>query len=113
MQPAVPYFVVAMLLGGLAFIMLHTTLQTRATEIAPAVRATGISLFAFSLFLGSSVGALVVAQVIDAVGYTEMMLGVAAACAGFTVVATLAVVPWSQPDHGPVRVPRASTQGTP
>lgn len=112
-QPAVPFFVIAMLVGGLAFILLHTTLQTRATEIAPRARATGISLFAFSLFLGSSVGAFVVAQAIDAVGYTATFLGVAALCAVFAGVATLAIVPWSQPERGPAAPALAPDGGAP
>lgn len=112
-EPAIPFFLVGMLIGGLAYIMLHTTLQTRATEIAPAARATGISLFAFALFLGSSLGALVAALVIDAYGYTALMLGVAATSAVFTVVATPAIVPWSQPERGAGVAPLAHTGSAP
>ena len=41
---------------GAGYIALHTTLQTRATEIAPEARGTAVALFAFCLFLGGSVG---------------------------------------------------------
>jgi predicted MFS family arabinose efflux permease len=97
MEPAVPFFLIAMLLGGATYIMLHSTLQTRATEIAPGARATGISLFAFALFLGSSLGALVVAASIDSAGYGVTMLAMAGIAAAFTAVAIFAIAPWSQP----------------
>jgi predicted MFS family arabinose efflux permease len=106
LQPAAVFFTIAMLVVGGGFIIMHSTFQTRATEIAPGARATGITLFAFSLFLGSSVGALVVAQSIDAWGYNRAMLGLAAIAAAFTLVATIAALPWSQPqreDAGGVR----------
>lgn len=41
---------------GAGYIALHTTLQTRATEVAPEARGTAVALFAFCLFLGGSVG---------------------------------------------------------
>lgn len=112
-RPAIPFFLLAMLLGGVAFILIHTTLQARATEIAPAARATGISLFVFSLFLGSSLGAFAVGVAIDELGYTAMMLGTAALCAAFTIVATLAVVPWSQPERDGLGLPLAKVEGAP
>jgi predicted MFS family arabinose efflux permease len=96
LQPTAIWFTLAMILIGATFIVMHSTLQTRATEIAPAARSTGISLFAFSLFLGSSVGATVVALLIDAQGYTVTMLALAATCAVFTLVAMHAVIPWSR-----------------
>jgi predicted MFS family arabinose efflux permease len=78
---------------------MHSTFQTRATEIAPGARATGITLFAFALFLGSSIGALVVAQAIEVWGYNHTMLGLAAVAALFAVVATFAAIPWSEPQR--------------
>lgn len=97
--PTIPVFLLAMLVGGLAFILIHSTFQTRATEIAPAARATGVSLFAFSLFLGGSTGSYLVASAIDSAGYTATMLGLALASAVFTIIATLAIVPCSQPER--------------
>src|SRR6266511_940594 len=49
-----PVFGAAMLLLGLGFVALHTTLQVRATEISAANRGKAFSLFAFSLFVGIS-----------------------------------------------------------
>lgn len=48
--------VLACLTAGVGFYMLHGTLQTRATQMAPARRGTAVAWFACSLFLGQSVG---------------------------------------------------------
>jgi predicted MFS family arabinose efflux permease len=45
-----------MLTAGLGFYMLHNTLQTQATQMAPARRGAAVSLFAFCYFVGQSVG---------------------------------------------------------
>jgi len=55
----------ACLLAGFGFYALHNTLQTHATQMAPAVRGTAVSLFACVLFLGQSLGVLIAASVID------------------------------------------------
>ncbi len=57
-QPAMA--VVVAVLFGLAWTSMHSSLQTWATEILPAARATLVSLFAGSLFVGSALGAVVV-----------------------------------------------------
>jgi predicted MFS family arabinose efflux permease len=50
---------------GLGFYQLHNTLQTLATQIAPAARGTALSLFAFCFFLGQAAGATLGALVVD------------------------------------------------
>ncbi|HUG16145.1 MAG TPA: MFS transporter, partial [Thermomicrobiales bacterium] len=97
LQPAVVFFPIAMFVLGGSFTVMHSTFQTRATELAPTARATGVSLFAFSLFLGSSIGALLTALAIDTFGYHPTMLALAAVTAVFTAIAALAAVTWSQP----------------
>ena len=97
LQPSLVIFPLAMLLSGSTYILLHSTLQTRATELAPTARATGIALFAFALFLGSSLGALLTAQSIDRYGYNATMVGLAVTTMAFTVVATARAIDWSQP----------------
>ena len=57
------------ILIGLGFYMLHSTLQTQATELAPESRGTAVSLFAFSLFLGQGIGAAVLGRIVDNAGY--------------------------------------------
>ena len=47
---------VAMLVAGLGFYMLHNTLQVQATQMAPERRGAAVSLFAFCYFVGQSIG---------------------------------------------------------
>jgi predicted MFS family arabinose efflux permease len=55
----------ACFLAGMGFYMLHNTLQTQATQMAPESRGTAVSLFACVLFLGQSLGVLVMAYCAD------------------------------------------------
>jgi predicted MFS family arabinose efflux permease len=57
------------LLLGLAWTSMHSSLQTWATEVMPAARATVVSLFAGSLFLGSAAWAVTMAGLADAHRY--------------------------------------------
>ena len=67
-------FVPAQFLLGLGFFMLHSVLQARATEILPNARATAVATFAFMLFLGQSMGALLAGFGIGQVGYGATFL---------------------------------------
>ncbi|MBL8405124.1 MAG: MFS transporter [Dechloromonas sp.] len=59
---------------GLGFYMLHNTLQTNATQMAPAVRGTAVSLFASSFFLGQSLGVMGAAHILSTAGIVPMLL---------------------------------------
>lgn len=48
--------------------MLHSTLQVNATQMAPQARGLSVSLFAFFLFTGQSVGVALAAPVVDRYG---------------------------------------------
>ncbi|GAA4321062.1 MFS transporter [Pigmentiphaga soli] len=58
----------AALLSGFGYYLLHSTLQTNATQMAPQVRGTAVSMFASFLFTGQSVGVWTVAQIDGALG---------------------------------------------
>ena len=58
----------AITLIGLGFYMLHNTLQTNATQMAPEARGLSMSLFAFMLFAGQSAGVALAAPVMDRYG---------------------------------------------
>ena len=64
---------------GLGFYMLHNTLQTQATQMAPKARGSAVTLFACMLFFGQSSGVLLTAQTVDLGGldwaYTTAALG--------------------------------------
>jgi predicted MFS family arabinose efflux permease len=49
--------------------MLHNTLQTNATQMAPSSRGTAVSLFASCFFTGQSIGVWLASMSIDRYGY--------------------------------------------
>ena len=74
LAPVWQYAIVSSFAAGFGFYMLHSTLQTHATQMAPIVRGTAVSLFASSLFLGQSAGVAAAASLIDAVGTSGLFL---------------------------------------
>ncbi|MEH2381326.1 MAG: MFS transporter [Nostoc sp.] len=62
-------FIPLSILMGLGFYMMHSTLQTQATELSPEARGTAVSLFAFNLFVGQGIGAAVFGRIVDNFGY--------------------------------------------
>ena len=67
----------AIALIGLGFYMLHNTLQTNATQMAPEARGLAMSLFAFALFSGQSAGVALAAPVMDRYGGQPIFLSAA------------------------------------
>jgi predicted MFS family arabinose efflux permease len=74
-------FILLSILIGLGFYMMHSTLQTKATELTPEARGTAVSLFAFSLFMGQGIGAAVFGRIVDNSGYIPCFIiaGIASA----------------------------------
>jgi YNFM family putative membrane transporter len=70
--------------AGVGFYMLHNTMQTLATQLAPQARATAIGLFAVALFVGQSVGVAVSARLGATLGHATIVAtaGVAMAALG-------------------------------
>lgn len=73
------------LLGGFSLVCFHGVLQARGSEIAPESRATGMAAFAFSLFVGTAIGAVVAAFALASVGFRGLF------AAGAVIMAALAV----------------------
>lgn len=69
--PIAAPFIVAL---GFGFYMLHNTLQTRATEMAPEARGAGVSFFAFCLFLGQAAGVGFFGWAVERFGYASPLL---------------------------------------
>lgn len=63
------------LLAGLGFYMLHNTLQTNATQMAPQSRGLAVSCFATCLFLGQAVGVSAAAPAFDYAGAIPLFIG--------------------------------------
>jgi predicted MFS family arabinose efflux permease len=71
---------VACVLLGWAWAAMHSTLQTWATQVLPAARATAVSMFACALFAGSAVSALLFGGLAQA-GRYQLIFGLSAAVA--------------------------------
>ncbi|MDZ4841839.1 MAG: MFS transporter [Hyphomicrobium aestuarii] len=59
---------------GVGFYMVHNSLQTQATELAPDARGAAVSLHAFSFFIGQALGPPLYAAGIGYVGPTVTLL---------------------------------------
>lgn len=64
---------------GLAFHMVHNTLQVNATQMAPQARATALGAFSSALYLGQSAGVALAAPVVDRYGAAPVFVFAAAA----------------------------------
>jgi predicted MFS family arabinose efflux permease len=68
-MPSWHWFVPAVVVLGMGYYTMHGTLQTRATELAPHMRGTAISLFAFFFFVGQALGPQLVGLILKSRGY--------------------------------------------
>jgi predicted MFS family arabinose efflux permease len=84
--PIVALATVAVAMVGAGFYMLHTTVQTHVTHVAPEERGSAVALFATFLFLGQATGVWLAARVVDGAGMAPVFL---AAATGLAVLATL------------------------
>jgi YNFM family putative membrane transporter len=75
---------------GFGYYMLHNTLQTNATQMAPANRGTAVSLFASSFFLGQAVGVSIASAMAESLG-TPTVFG-ASALVLIAIAAAFAIV---------------------
>ncbi len=69
----------SMVMLGFGFFLLHNSVQTEVTELAPSARASAFSLHAFSFFMGQAIGPI-------AYGAALPMFGATASCAGGAVI---------------------------
>ena len=72
---------------GLGYVWLHSTLQTRGTELAPEARGKAIALFALALFLGGAAGTAAFGRLVDRDLYAALgvVCGVGLAAVGYYV----------------------------
>lgn len=67
--PAWPITVPCVFLLGFGYYMLHNTLQTHATEMAPQARGSAVAFFAFCFFLGQAAGVSALGFAAEWTGY--------------------------------------------
>jgi hypothetical protein len=78
--------------------MIHNTLQTRATELAPGARGSAVSLFAFSLFAAQGIGPLAIGIAISFVPVTAVLLFLGVTIATVGILAPRMLASPSNPD---------------
>ena len=61
-------------IAGFGFYMMHNTLQTRATELAPSARGSTFALFSAALFLGQGVGPILAGWTVTLLGFTALFI---------------------------------------
>lgn len=64
----------ASLMCGLGYYLMHSVLQTNATQMAPERRGTGVALFASFLFAGQAIGVTLGAQIVDRVSLSGVFI---------------------------------------
>ncbi|MSQ59837.1 MAG: MFS transporter [Betaproteobacteria bacterium] len=62
------------IMSGFGFYMLHNTLQTQATEMAPEARGSAVSSFAFSMFLSQALGVWLAGCIVGRFGYAPIFV---------------------------------------
>lgn len=60
--------------AGIGYYMLHNSLQTEATEIAPSARGSAVALFACGFFIGQGLGPLLFGALVHALGFAAALL---------------------------------------
>lgn len=86
---------------GLAWVSMHSSLQTWATEVLPRVRATVVSAFAGALFLGSAVAAKLAGGFAEAHRYALIFGWATMLAVILGLFATLGRTRWIGPEGEP------------
>jgi predicted MFS family arabinose efflux permease len=82
-----------MMVLGFGFFLLHNSVQTEVTELAPSARASSFSLHAFSFFLGQALGPMVYGVALPLAGATLSLAGGAAVLAATGLLASVMLRP--------------------
>lgn len=77
----------AFVIAGFGFYMMHNTLQTRATELAPGARGSTFALFSASMFLGQGIGPAFAGMTSNILGFQFLFVLVGALVAVLGLVA--------------------------
>ncbi|MEQ1806884.1 MAG: MFS transporter, partial [Burkholderiaceae bacterium] len=72
----------AMIFAGASYYMLHNSLQTEATEIAPTARGSAVALFACGFFVGQGLGPVLFGALVLSWGFPAALLTCAVGVVG-------------------------------
>jgi len=70
-----PVIAALFLAAGFGFYMMHSTIQNRATELAPSARGAGMSLAAFCFYAGQGIGPAIGGAVAARFDYAMLYVG--------------------------------------
>nr|WP_183542180.1 MFS transporter [Nocardioides albus] len=90
MSVSVPTIIGIVVMLGITWAFLHTSLQTWATSIVPEARGTVVACFAASLFIGSSIAAVIAGPAADHDQWHTLFIACAVTAAVLTVASVLA-----------------------
>lgn len=79
LAPSAEVVFAGIVLSGVSFYMLHNTLQTHGTQMAPEARGAAMALFALCLFVGQAIGVPIAAPIVDRWGAPPVFWTAAAA----------------------------------
>jgi MFS transporter, DHA1 family, inner membrane transport protein len=65
---------VLFVIAGFGFYMLHNTMQTQATELAPAARGSALALFASCFFMGQGIGPILGGPISHVFGFGALFI---------------------------------------
>jgi predicted MFS family arabinose efflux permease len=74
------------MIAGFGFYMIHNTLQTNATQMAPEARGFAVSSFACAFFLGQAAGVAICGHLAEALGYPAVLIATGLALAALGVI---------------------------
>ena len=83
---------IVMFCAGVSFYMLHNSMQTEATELAPSARGSAVPLFACGFFAGQGIGPLLIGPLLHGVGARAALVAVAIALIGLGRVVVVKVI---------------------
>ncbi|MEC3980489.1 hypothetical protein QMK34_35115 [Amycolatopsis sp. H20-H5] len=86
---SVPALVVTALLLGGGWAFMHSTIQSWATQLSPAARATGVAMFGVALYVGSALATTFAAGAAEHGQYQNLFLLAAVLTVPLTVAATI------------------------
>lgn len=86
LSPTIIALCIGLILAGGGYCICHTTLQTYATELLPQARATAMSFFSFSVFLGSGLGPFWLGYIYDVDGASIMLESLAISLFGLALL---------------------------
>jgi MFS transporter, YNFM family, putative membrane transport protein len=82
LMPGFIFALIGCFFAGIGFYMLHNTLQTLGSQVSPESRGSAMSLFAFSLFAGQTMGISAAAWAVGRFGYLPVFI----ISGGFTTI---------------------------